>query len=226
MKDSWEIYQFKKFWSWITLYIFGCKTYETHLSWPILELIVLFTGVVTSPNFPNDYPRNLEENYTIEVEQGQVLLLAFTAFNIDSANDITWSALNNYEGDNQYLEDVTCPSDHLTITDSDGIILMEERCGHILPDRITSRTSKVNLTFHTDDTDVEPSFLSNRYLSTRAGWSLIWSAVTPGMKVLLETSVYMIVFLMISICFFRLQQCLPQPPLYNYKPRQRMQIWI
>ena len=147
---------------------------------------VLFTGVVTSPNFPNDYPHNLEESYTIEVEQGQVLLLAFTVFNIDSTNDMTWSALD-YHG-NDYLEKVTCPSDHLTITDSDGIILMEESCGHILPDRITSRTNKVNLTFHTDDRDVEPSFNSNRYISKRAGWSIIWTALTPGMKALLETS--------------------------------------
>ena len=147
---------------------------------------VLFTGVVTSPNFPNDYPHNLEESYTIEVEQGQVLLLSFTVFNIDSTNDMTWSALD-YHG-NDYLEKVTCPSDHLTITDSDGIILMEESCGHILPDRITSRTNKVNLTFHTDDRDVEPSFNSNRYISKRAGWSIIWTALTPGMKALLETS--------------------------------------
>ena len=155
-----------------------------------MQLIVLFVGVVTSPNFPNDYPRNLEENYTIEVEQGQVLLLAFTVFNIDSTNDGTWGALD-YDidvGDNLYLDMVTCPSDHLTITDSDGIILMEKSCGHILPDRITSRTNKVNLTFHTDDRDVEPSFNSNRYISKRAGWSIIWTALTPGMKALLETS--------------------------------------
>ena len=195
---------------------------------------VLFTGVVTSPNFPNDYPYNLEENYTIEVEQGQVLLLAFTAFNIDSTNDETWYGLDyDYnEGDNQYLEDVTCPSDHLTITDSDGTILMEERCGHILPDRITSRTSRVNLTFHTDDTDVEISWSSNKYISTKAGWSLIWSAVTPGMKALLDTSAYDCLLDpffhdMILICFFRLQQCLPQQPLHNYKHRRQwMQIWI
>ena len=151
---------------------------------------VLFTGVVTSPNFPNDYPHNLEENYTIEVEQGQVLLLAFTAFNIDSENDDTSYKLDYNRGDNEYLDSVLCPSDHLTITDSDGIILMEESCGHILPDRITSRTSKVNLTFHTDDRDVEIAYASNRYLSTRAGWSLIWSSVTPGLKALLETSAY------------------------------------
>ena len=146
--------------------------------------------MVTSPNFPNDYPRNLEENYTIEVEQGQVLLLAFTAFNIDSENDDTSYKLDYNRGDNEYLDSVLCPSDHLTITDSDGIILMEESCGHILPDRITSRTSKVNLTFHTDDRDVEIAYASNRYLSTRAGWSLIWSSVTPGPKALLETSAY------------------------------------
>ena len=177
---------------------------------------VLFTGVVTSPNFPNDYPHNLEENYTIEVEQGQVLLLAFTAFNIDSENDDTSYKLDYNRGDNEYLDSVLCPSDHLTITDSDGIILMEERCGHILPDRITSRTSKVNLTFHTDDKDYD-----GIHLSTRAGWSLIWSGVTPGMKALLETSAYMIVFLMTSICVIRLQHCLSQQPLHNYKSRRQ-----
>merc|ERR1712172_252878 len=40
-------------------------------------------GVVSSPNFPNRPPSNLDKEYTIEVEQGLVLRLEFTEFYLD-----------------------------------------------------------------------------------------------------------------------------------------------
>merc|ERR1712025_1562392 len=100
--------------------------------------------------------------------EGLILSLHFTAFDIE-------------DGD----EDSDC-YDHLTITDGtitirnetirnetirtiiDGPTLMEKSCGNSLPANITSTTNIVKLVFKTD------------YSGTRPGWSVSWSAVTPG----------------------------------------------
>ena len=113
-----------------------------------MELILLATGEVTSPNYPDNYPNNLEKIETIQVEQGLILSLQFTAFDIESHS--------------------TCDYDHLTITDGDGTTLMEKSCGTTLPADITSTSNIVKLVFRTDG-DV-----------TRSGWSVSWSANTPG----------------------------------------------
>ena len=118
--------------------------------------------MVTSPNHPGNYPYNLEKTETIQVEQGLIISLQFTAFDIE------------YGGPN-------CPYDHLTITDGDGTALMEKSCGgssssggfviggqnigSSLPPAIRSRSNTINLVFITDD-----------YLS-RTGWSVSWRAV-------------------------------------------------
>ena len=149
----------------------------------------LFTGVLTSPNFPNDYPANLEKSYSIEVEQGKILLLAFTVFNIDSATDNS----DYYEYNIDY---VTCPSDHLSITDGDGTMLLEEACGHLLPASITSKSNNVSLFFRTDDT------------SSKAGWSLIWSTVTPGLAI-------SFIFLLDNHNFVRVPRCIPWQSLHK-----------
>ena len=126
-------------------------------------LKTLFTGVVTSPNYPGQYPNSLEKTDTIQVEQGQILSLRFTAFAIEPHS--------------------TCSYDHLTITDGDGTTLMEKSCGSSsdgniviggqsigssLPAAIISTSNVVNLVFTTDGSD------------TRSGWSVSWIAVTPG----------------------------------------------
>ena len=84
------------------------------------------------------------------MEQGLILSLQFTAFDIDSS----------YSG---YCHD------HLTITDGDGTTLMEKSCGTTLPADIRSTSNIVKLVFSTDYYDAENS-----------GWSVSWSAVTPG----------------------------------------------
>ena len=98
------------------------------------------------------------------MEQGLIISLRFTAFNIEYHS--------------------TCRYDHLTITDGvDGSTLMEKSCGDttsygilvggqsigfILPADITSTSNIVKLVFKTDNA------------GTRSGWSVSWSAVIPG----------------------------------------------
>ena len=87
------------------------------------------TGNVTSPNYPDNYPNSVRKTETIQVEQGLILSLQFTAFDIQA--------------------DSTCDYDHLTITDGDGTTLMEKSCGTTLPANITSTSNIVKLVFNT-----------------------------------------------------------------------------
>ena len=64
-------------------------------------------GVVTSPNYPDKYPNDLQNTTTIGVEKGMIIALKFTAFNVERGDD-------------------SCPYDHLTIEDGDGSTLMEK----------------------------------------------------------------------------------------------------
>ena len=62
---------------------------------PFLQ-IHFATGVVTSPNYPDVYPNNLEKTDTIKVEEGLIISLQFTAFDID---EYSWTFRGNYEYD-------------------------------------------------------------------------------------------------------------------------------
>ena len=110
--------------------------------------MLLTEGVVTSPNYPDNYPNNFERTYTIQVAEGLIISLQFSAFDIESHS--------------------TCDYDHLTITDGDGTTLMEKSCGYSLPAAITSRSNMIKVVFSTDGS------------ATESGFSLSWTAVTPG----------------------------------------------
>ena len=131
------------------------------------EFILKATGVVTSPNHPDKYPDNMDKTQTIEVASGKILRLEFTSFAVD------WGS--------------TCSYDFVKITDGDGTTLMDNSCGyydrdpswtwHFQPPIITTRSNRVEIFFHTDGS------------LTRNGWSLSWSAVTPGEKALMLNSI-------------------------------------
>ena len=134
--------------------------------------MTLCTGVATSPNHPENYPNNLEKTQTIQVEQGLIIYIQFTAFSVGKRYPSS-----------------TCGRDHLTIMDGDGTTLMEKSCGETtslsnyggsvivggqiigssLPAAIRSTSNVVNLLFSTDSYD-----------GGNSGWSVSWSAVTPG----------------------------------------------
>ena len=58
--------------------------------------------------------------------------------------------------------------DYLSITDGDGTTLMGRTKGYSKPANITSKTNVVKLLFTTNEDH------------SRTGWSVNWSAVTPG----------------------------------------------
>jgi len=87
-------------------------------------------GFATSPNYPRNYPDKYEKEQTIQVEEGNILFLYFTAFNLE------------YH--------MRCHYDYLEIRDGDGSLLMWRSCGGVLPSTIISSTNIVRLRFRTD----------------------------------------------------------------------------
>ena len=61
--------------------------------------------------------------------------------------------------------------DYLSITDGDGTTLMGRTSGYSKPANITSKTNVVKLLFTTNEHH------------PRTGWSVNWSAVTPGVSI-------------------------------------------
>ena len=137
------------------------------------EFILKATGVITSPNHPDEYPNNINKTETIEVESGKILRLEFTSF----AVEYEWSV---------------CQYDFVKIMDGDGTTLMNNSCGYWVdqdhpgysdayfqPPIITTRSNRVEIFFHTDDRWAD------------SGWSLSWSAVTPGENIAVTTAINM-----------------------------------
>ena len=68
---------------------------------------------------------------------------------------------------------VTCRCDSVKIVEGDGRTLMDTRCGYDLPPVFTTETNTVDIFFNTDAS------------RETTGWSLNWTAVTPGLMPLL-----------------------------------------
>merc|ERR1719193_2648614 len=112
------------------------------------------SGVLTSPNFPSNYPNDLHERKTIEVAKGNVINIHFTDYELESPDQV----------------------DYLEITDGDGTLLGHFGAAHYVDNSeggrrkgikisdLTSVTETVHVLFHTDESD------------TRSGWRLEWSS--------------------------------------------------
>ena len=130
--------------------------------------------MVTSPNHPNPYPDGLRQTSTIEVEEGLIVAMNFTAFDLQSLDQHS-----------------TCSREYVKITNGDGTTIMEQTCGPFdsrgnyigvftgyppvnigssLPAAVTSKSNIVEILFHTDRS------LQGKH----SGWRLTWRAVTPG----------------------------------------------
>ena len=121
-------------------------------------MILLVTGVVSSPSFPGNYPNNIDRTESLKVASGKTLRIEFTHFAVYPS----WN----------------CSSDYVKVTDGDGTILLDRSCGYsnvtstnsyyFSPPIITTKSNTVDIFFHTNSG------------GTQVGWTLNWMAVTQG----------------------------------------------
>ena len=139
---------------------------ERKSSWSLNWRAVFDTGVLSSPNFPDSPPANLDKNYTIAVDQGLILILEFTYIYLQF--DYSYESFENGTTD---WDSPICKYSHLTIMDGDGTTLAKEACDTHFSDKspIISRSNIVRLLFHTDE---DPE---------RDTWTMNWKAVEPGL---------------------------------------------
>ena len=91
-----------------------------------------------SPKHPSNYPEDQDKEFPISVEDGFVVELWFTAFNLEFHE--------------------SCDYDWVMVVDGDGSVLLDKSCGKNIPARITSRTQSLTLQFHSDESENLPGF--------------------------------------------------------------------
>ncbi|XP_049736501.1 mannan-binding lectin serine protease 1 isoform X3 [Elephas maximus indicus] len=90
------------------------------------------TGIITSPDFPNPYPKSSECFYTIELEEGFRVSLQFEdLFDIEDHPD------------------VSCPYDYIKI--KAGLKSLGPFCGEKAPGPINTQSHSVQILFHSDN---------------------------------------------------------------------------
>ena len=93
------------------------------------EESMLKSGVLTSPNYPNDYPNNHDSTQTVVVAEGKTIRYVWTDFQVEGGS---------------------CSYDWVEIVDEDGYPLMSKECGSSLPSSGTSNNHIMRVKFHTD----------------------------------------------------------------------------
>ena len=108
------------------------------------------SGVLTSPNYPNNYPNDEDSTQTVEVAEGKTIRYVWTNFHTEGCN----GACNGGPAG---------PYDYVEIVDEDGTILMSKKYGSSLPSPGTSNSNIMYVKFATDGD------------TTRPGWRLEWN---------------------------------------------------
>ena len=97
-------------------------------------MFFLYSGTLTSRNFPSFYPNYHSSTQTMQVTDGQRILIRFTDFDVEGHS--------------------SCGYDSVMVQDYDGTILLEKTCySRQLPD-ILSKTNRANVIFRTDSSVV------------------------------------------------------------------------
>ena len=81
------------------------------------------SGIVTSPNYPNNYPNSFDESHTIEVEEGEQIHLEFTDFVLESHPNCRFDYVEGFI----FCLDIKCTFS-ISVVDSQGYQL-KKACG-------------------------------------------------------------------------------------------------
>jgi len=108
-------------------------------------------NLVISPNYPNNYDNGVDKEFKVNADEGHIIELWFTDFDIEP--------------------ETSCRYDWVQIIDGDGTTeLLKKSCGKTKPNKVTSKTKSLTVKFHTDGSEVRKGF--------RAEWKQI-KKLTP-----------------------------------------------
>jgi len=124
------------------------------------------SGNITSPNWPNHYPTNLDETYIIIVDTGYGVLLNFTNFDLEGGSG--------------------CPHDWVELEDANGRHLGNKLkyCGDQAPPPVHTNTNRIIVKFHTDHSVAKTGFRAVWYevygSPDQEGWEIKDSTTTTA----------------------------------------------
>ena len=100
------------------------------------QLTTQDTVIVTSPNYPNNYPSNADTSTPITVSDGTISI-SFDFFSVEGHPSCAydWVKVNYIMIRSHYFQ-------FTQITDGDGTVLMDQTCGTTKPDDVESKTNK------------------------------------------------------------------------------------
>eukprot|EP00794_Sanderia_malayensis_P015619 gene15619-17196_t len=100
------------------------------------------SGLFASPNFPNNYPNNMECVYIIQVAEGKMIELRFDSLRISSPGQ----------------DD--CKADFVKVMDGDCVSRLGESkfCGSVVPSKFESTTNRLCVKFYSDDSQNDQGF--------------------------------------------------------------------
>ena len=102
-------------------------------------------NLVTSPNYPKNYPASQNKEYPIKAATDHVIEIVFSDFVLEAKTD--------------------CSADWVQVVDGDGTELLKKSCGTTKPVKITSKTNSVKIKFRSDST--------YHYKGFRAEWKAV-----------------------------------------------------
>ena len=133
--------------------------------------ISIILGTITSENFPNVYPDNINKEYPINADG--TFVIKFSHFVLEVGKYFLNHCIYffHYKAPKW---DSSC-YDWVSVKDGDGSILLDKTCGSDIPPPITSKTNTAKVFFYTDqntnatgfslDWEVEESRKSGSYAS-------------------------------------------------------------
>ncbi|RWS30688.1 cubilin-like protein [Leptotrombidium deliense] len=123
------------------------------------------SGILKSPNFPNNYPSHKECVYHIEVKAGNLIQLQFLEFELEMSTSTS-----------------KCYLDYVEVREGDNrnASLITRACGKVIPSVITSTYNELWIIFKTDETIQMKGFLAN-YTTLNIGCGGIFK--TPLMSI-------------------------------------------
>ena len=118
--------------------------------------------MITSPNYPSNYPHNKDKEYKLEAGKGARVSLTFTHFALEEEEVAILPG------------GPECEYDWVKVMDGNGTELMAKACGSTLPGKVTSKTSTMVVKFHSDESVNDKGF--------RAQWEEVSWTEIPGVQ--------------------------------------------